>query len=499
MSANPASVTATATGRPGRAPAAARRLSLGTLLVAALAGPPACSAPPALAPPLTDGGQLPNPDACCSPAPGPTLLRSVPSVGPTAGALAIRLLGSGFRADSHVTFGGAAATARLISATELTAELPPRLEGCAHVDIAVQNPDRQQARLPRAFSYRCAQLSFAPRTRHAVGGGPRALATADLDRDLLPDLIIADPDGQRLLSLRGQPDGAFATPVVLLRGPMTSVAVADFDRDGNQDLAVLQGGASSIAVLLGRGDGSFRTAAPVLFPASAAPAWLVAVDLNRDGAPDLAVANAGSNEVAVIPGQGSGAFGALTSYPVGRGPLFLASADVDDNGTPDLLTVNAGSNDGTVLLGKGDGQLSLGGTFAAGRTPHALAIADLDGDGKQDLAVASPGSNSVVLVIGDGDGHFKQGSSLALAAPPYAIAAGDLDGDAVPDLVLAAGGQAFIYRGMGSGGFATPFSLAVGQDAPALLVADINGDTRPDLLLPGGPDGDISVLRNSSR
>ena len=65
-------------------------------------------------------------------------------------------------------------------------------------------------------------------------------------------------------------------------------------------------------------------AAPVSFapkvdyPAGATP-WAVAVaDLNRDGTPDLAVTNIGSNTVSVLLGKGDGTFGAHTDFAVGE-------------------------------------------------------------------------------------------------------------------------------------------------------------------------------------
>lgn len=470
------------------------------LLLPAMLAMLGCLAEPAAAPPPNDLARPAQGDGCCRAQPGPTLVRAQPATGSTAGGLAVRLFGSGFLADSAVSFGEGRASISLTAPGELMADLPPRPAGCARVDIALANADGQRARLPLGFSYRCAQLGFLPRTRYVIGGGPRAVALADLDQDRRPDLLVADPGGQRLLWLRGEASGAFAAPKVVLNGiSVVALTVADFNQDGLPDLALLQAGENGIRILLGRGDGSFRAAPSVLFPAASAPSWLITADLNSDGAPDLALTAAASNEVAVLLGLGNGSFGASTSYLVGRSPLFVAAADVDGNGALDLLTVNVGSNDGSVLLGKGDGQLRALGTFAAGRTPYALALADLDADGKLDLAIASPGSNSVLLAFGGGDGTFKHGAPLALAAPPYAVAIADLDGDDQPDLVVTTAGQAQVYRSLGGGGFATPQAQPVSEDTPALLIADVDGDTLPDLVLPGGNAGDISVLRNSSR
>ncbi len=74
-------------------------------------------------------------------------------------------------------------------------------------------------------------------------------------------------------------------------GP-TSVAVGDFNRDGIPDLAVANSGDNSVTVLLGNGDGTFT------FKSSPgvgdAPYWVAVGDFNGDGIPDLAVANCGA-------------------------------------------------------------------------------------------------------------------------------------------------------------------------------------------------------------
>jgi len=68
--------------------------------------------------------------------------------------------------------------------------------------------------------------------------------------------------------------------------------MADFDGDGKVDLAVIDSGAAtesqSLAVLRGNGDGTFR--APFYF-GSTSPFQVAVGDFNKDGKPDLAVAN----------------------------------------------------------------------------------------------------------------------------------------------------------------------------------------------------------------
>src|ERR1039458_1215401 len=139
-----------------------------------------------------------------------------------------------------------------------------------------------------------------------------------------------------------------------------SVAVGEFNADGKLDLAVANWGENpadspdfrgSVSVLLGNGDGTFRAA--VYYSAGMHPVSVAVGDFNRDGKPDLAVANqeygpGGYGEapgsVSVLLGNGDGTFRATVNYPVGGNPVSLAVSDVNGDGNPDLIVAATGSN-----------------------------------------------------------------------------------------------------------------------------------------------------------
>src|SRR5262249_60469704 len=75
-----------------------------------------------------------------------------------------------------------------------------------------------------------------------------------------------------------------------------------------------------------------------------------ALDLNRDGRVDLAVANANSNNVSILLGTGTGDFGTAVNFPVGDGSRSLAVGDFTGDGTPDLAVANVFSNSVSILL-----------------------------------------------------------------------------------------------------------------------------------------------------
>ncbi len=233
--------------------------------------------------------------------------------------------------------------------------------------------------------------------------------------------------------LLGKGDGTFKKAKTYSTGGFDAigwVAIADVNGDQKPDLVVANYCATecsyppaqgSVGVLLGNGNGTFQ--AVKTYPSGGNGTVSVAVaDLNKDGKPDILVANCGpaacgpgspGGNVGVLIGKGNGTFKPAVSYPAENSPFNVVAADVNGDGNLDIVvsnwgTFNGGSNDGavTVLPGKGNGTFRPAQTFPSGgaETP-SLAVADLNGDGRPDIALAcvadtlNQGSTGVVTVL----------------------------------------------------------------------------------------------------
>src|SRR5438046_887188 len=75
---------------------------------------------------------------------------------------------------------------------------------------------------------------------------------------------------------------------------------------------------------------------------------------NEEGQAELAVANFNSNTVSVLRGNGDGTFGPKSDYGTGNAPYSVAIGDLNRDGKPDLAVAN-GANTVSVLRGNGDG------------------------------------------------------------------------------------------------------------------------------------------------
>ncbi len=232
------------------------------------------------------------------------------------------------------------------------------------------------------------------------------------------------------------------------------IAVGDFNRDGIPDLVVANAGiAGTVSILLGNGDGTFRASRE--FDAGGSETTAVAVgDFNNDGKPDLVVANyaggGGPSNVAVLFGNGDGTFMPAVAYAAGISPDFVAVADFNGDGNLDFV---AGSNAGgsavgntgvvSIFLGKGDGTFAPAVNYPTGIVAASITVADLNGDGRLDLAVANENSDTVSVLLGRGDGTFQASVNYPAGPGPAEIASGDFNGDGKLDLVVANAGGSF--------------------------------------------------------
>jgi hypothetical protein len=337
---------------------------------------------------------------------------------------------------------------------------------------------------------------FAPQAYQASDVAPNDLAAGDLDGDGRPDLAIVDDRAADAVVLHGQPGGAFAAPVRVRAGlfPLR-VLLTDLDADGRLDLAAtcnpqFQGERAGVLALLGKGDGTFAT--QTTFAAGGSPAFAAAADLNRDGRDDLAVANAGSDDISILLAGAAGSLAPETRYAAGSRPRWVVAGDLDGDGDDDLAVADAGdgvtsSGDVAVFLGWGDGTFAAASFYDGGPGPASLAIADFDGDGRPDLAVAAGGGSDVVILAGTGGGLFARAGSVRTGLNPVAVAAADLNGDGAADLAVADAfaGDLAVFLGFGDGTFAAAGTYAAPLPPNGVVAADLDADGDRDLVVSG--------------
>lgn len=328
--------------------------------------------------------------------------------------------------------------------------------------------------------------TFGPEAIFATTNLPTSIAVGDFNGDGIPDLAVANSG---ITILLGKGDGSFTQTSFVARS--TSLAVGDFDGNDKLDVVFTTDGTNpndqTITVLLGKGDGTFSD--PVRYPADPYSRSVAVADFNGDGALDVIVPSA--LRVTVWLGKADGSFNAPVQSPDKfqngySAPAYVAEVgDLNRDGKPDLALADATYDVVRVLLGKGDGTFNWQDEhYSTGRSPEGVAMGDLNGDGKLDLVVANSDGwpASVSVLLGNGDGTFR--SQVMYDSKLYgvdSVAIADFNRDGKPDLVVA-GVDVSLLLGKGDGTFNAPVVFP-GKRAAMVAVGDLNGDGASDIAV----------------
>ena len=305
-----------------------------------------------------------------------------------------------------------------------------------------------------------------------------------------------------------------------------SLVVADVNRDGSLDVVTGSAcftlddcSTGAVNVSLGNGDGTFQPAVRYRVVCGGMIAVAVA-DVNGDGIPDVvasvclngACTNGGTGAAAVLLGRGDGTFDSPVTYDAGGNAAWsIAVSDVNRDGKPDLLLANGDGvqeNGGVVdlLLGNGDGtfQSAVPVSTGTGRA-RAVAAQDVDGDGAPDILVAPyfAFGDPVAVLLGHGDGTFASAAFYGLYPLELAtsIVAGDVNGDGRPDLIVTAhpiygGGLAVLLNNTGPHSPSTTTLVSDVNPAaprqPVTYAATVTGETGEGLV------GTVAFMDGSS-
>ena len=438
--------------------------------------------------------------------PAETVTGVNPSIaGRGARSLPVTVTGTGFQSGAQIAFSGTGVTvsaATFLDASHLTATITVALDATlGPIDVTVSEPDGTSATGSGSFTVGPGPLSFAPARTVALGSPPDWLAAGDLNRDGIPDLVVALGTANAVSVSLGNGDGTFQAPQTYAVGSNPeSVAIGDFNGDGKPDLAVTNYFDGTVSVLLGNGDGTFQ--AQHTYAVGTDPHSCTVADLSGDGKLDLVCANGHDDTVSVLLGNGDGTFQPQHTFAVGRNPQLVAIADFNGDGKLDLATSNYDTaSTVSVLLGNGDGTFQTQHTYPVGPLTTALAVGDFNGDGKPDLATASTSAGTVSVLLGNGDGSFQTQQAYPAGANPTYLAVADFDGDGKQDLVVTNGsaGTVSVLQGNGDGTFQTPQTYTVGSDPLSVAVADVNGDHQPDIVTSNNTSSTLSVLLDTTR
>lgn len=292
-----------------------------------------------------------------------------------------------------------------------------------------------------------------------TNGTPSAAALGDLNNDTFPDLAVTVPDsadplnspGQLVILLNDGTTGSlwdgFQNPIAQLILPTGNnpqgVAIGDLDDAGGLDIAVSNAGSDDVRIYTSDGQSipSIGLAATLATGMGSEPTGIAIADL--DGDPnerdDILVARTGSDGVRIYENQGGISF-ITCDIPTEPRPNSVDPFDDDDDGRADRFAI--GHDDGfnpsvSVVVVQG-GSFGQPVNVPIIDTPRDVRIGDLNGDGLPDVVTANPGGDSVTIVLALANGTFRAPVDLPVGDDPTSVALLDADEDGDTDVAVVA-------------------------------------------------------------
>ncbi len=381
----------------------------------------------------------------------------------------------------------------IVSAAGNLSADPNRLEKCKFTEPVIPFTTMEQPD-PHGIA-----VSFVDKTDKMLetGGsfkGPVGIIYIDPQRKM-PDLIVRDSSGLRLLTQKG---GRFEPrpQVIPLPADFTyqQILVGDLDNDGTPDFIVLGEKGSRAFALPPDGQAVDISESSGIAKIEAKSGVLA--DLDFTGKLALIVVRPDGNGIRAFRNQGNLTFKEQTNLPLPANVKDLGSAYVADLNGDDLpdLVVSRKNQPPLVSMNRRGQPLTSFESAKDWPAGNEIAIGDLNNDLRLDRIAAGDGKLDIISA-------GIAGGSVSLPADPEAhcIALFDFDNDGWLDIVAAGSNSLHVWRNLGLGKFkevSKALGLAsVGNDVTQIITVDFDGDGAVDLIL-AHADGRLQLLHN---
>jgi hypothetical protein len=342
---------------------------------------------------------------------------------------------------------------------------------------------------------------------YRAGGGANAVLAADITLDGLPDLLISNSS---INSISLQTNTTLATapfpkftslptnvPTGISGASPRSGASADIDGDGFPDVLLAAANSNSVVVLRGQSTGGLGAATAI--PVGSSPRAVATGDFTGNGSVDFASVNATGNSVSIRLNDGSGQFSSIPDVATSAGPLDIVCGDFGGSPHLDLAVLSRTASRLDLLLGDGAGQFAPSAALPfipiAGNAV-ALTAGDFDGDGQLDLALVTDSTRQLQIFLNRNSTWIAATHLLSNFSILSDVVAGDVNGDGHIDLVVLGGPRFATFINDGQGGFTNTRTYTLFNSATAATLADLDGDGDLDLAIASSGLSSSIVVQN---
>jgi len=362
------------------------------------------------------------------------------------------------------------------------------------------------------------KISFVLIRSEAAGREPVELCARDINRDGLPDYLLANYGSDAATLLISGKAGEFSRFELDGGEGCLNGAMMDLNQDGRDEIVLLSVFDSTLRLYTLNDANQPMLASRIVLPGGIPLPYeqlhgsrlrlLVGGHFRQAGVENLAVAS--RTELALYGVERDGHWRRGERLPTCFDPLQLAAIDCDGDGVDELAATHNRPEGITIYSRQGDRLTELAAVnFSqefAGNSPLALCVEDFDNDGRQDAAVLT--LNKEIHFLFGGANGFRT-SFFAYQRPIAAndMAAADFDNDGKMEL-LAAGWDVQTERpalmeicGDAAGKFdhlyinPIPASYSIQQNF-SIAAVDANRDGRMDIALADKDRGLLLIYLN---
>jgi len=321
-----------------------------------------------------------------------------------------------------------------------------------------------------------------------------ALATGDLNGDGRADVVLLSESFVYFLAQKA--DYTLDEPVKLpISGTVKSVQIIDVDGDGRNDLLLVNWeDRNPFRFRLQNADGQLG---PELYFSTAPIRSYWADNLEEKGRTQLITIAMNSGRASIAEFRRKPAdtlsdslkLGQLQVLPLNhteRARRGLLWADVNRDGRPDLLVAEPESGQLSIALQRPDGTLATSRAFSTLAGITDLAVADWEGDGQQEVFMLSPDERQVGITRLDQQNRLPFPSLIPLDGKPLAFAVGKLQPGAATTLAVLLdqdGKRALVTRTADGKTRTQKLSENFKANPTALAFQDVDQDGLMDLVI----------------